>query len=66
MLKPLMMIILLTTTCLAQAGLHNQLALFAPGQTDGPPMSVGTSAGLPCESGFKLVGDDCEPLAEFE
>jgi hypothetical protein len=51
MLKPLMMIILLTTTCLAQAGLHNQLVLFAPGQTDGPPMSVGTSAGLPCESG---------------
>ncbi|WP_369991140.1 hypothetical protein [Pseudomonas xanthosomatis] len=28
--------------------------------------SVGSSAGLPCASGSKLVGNDCVPMAEFE
>ncbi|QXH44187.1 hypothetical protein KSS93_14905 [Pseudomonas xanthosomatis] len=28
--------------------------------------SVGSSAGLPCEPGHKLVGDECEEIAEFE
>ncbi|CAL8111551.1 unnamed protein product [Orchesella dallaii] len=28
--------------------------------------SIGTSAGLPCEAGHKLVGDDCVPIVEFE
>ncbi|MFK3775732.1 hypothetical protein [Pseudomonas sp. NPDC089406] len=28
--------------------------------------SVGTSAGLPCSSGSKLVGNTCVPLVDFE
>ncbi|MDU9405805.1 hypothetical protein RTH46_25320 [Pseudomonas sp. zfem004] len=78
-MKVLTMILLLSAATLAQAEEPTEQPLSGPEQMGqavdnvhaNQPLvpkhrSVGSSAGLVCEPGYKLIGDDCHPIATFE
>lgn len=65
-MKKFLMLALLGAAGLAQAGQVSERSFSLLDQVGQPVFSIGSTAGLPCEPGFKPVGNDCEPLADFE